>query len=214
MLVAEYDAGVYAQNSRQLTRTEDAITYNIDNDDGIVAIHGGLPPINLLLVSKQLYAEAREEIFSTTIFEVWPMTPNFPPSCLGRGYEALAESKYVKEMRKLYIRIDLVRSARPENDWLPAATFSLSTCTSRVRHYARQLCETLETAAPTLKSVEIDWIDEFGEQVEASDLELRQNVIELFASLTGVKVRMRRLVMSDEGREEVTAIMRRVLGTS
>jgi hypothetical protein len=140
------------------------------------------------------------------------MTPNFPPYCLDNCYKAITQSKYVEEMRRVRVRIDIVRSTRPENYWWHAKTYDLATCTGRILGWAEELCGLLETTVLQLKFVEIEWVDEFGEQVEARDLELRRNVLMPFTSLNGVNVRITRLIMPEEGAKEVMAMIRTTLG--
>ena len=223
-LVAEYDAAKYDANTRRSVRSEDAISYQL-NDNGIIAVHGAPPPTNLLLVSRQVYEEAREAFWRTTAFEVQPLSPN--DACwrldqsLTPTYEALASSKYAKEMRKVRVRIDVARFSkgreckRFERVNAQVCAFweiGLEVCAQTLVPLAEELCAVLEMNAPNLGVVEIEWVDDFPEAVEGADQQARANVLVPFTSLPGVKVRIGKLVMAGKGRGEVMTMMKQVLG--
>lgn len=213
-LEAEYDADV---NSRQATRTEDDTSYLLD-DSGIIATHGPTLPINLLLISKRVYEEVQNVFWSTTEFEVQPLTPS---DASRREHGLLEESPYAKDIRRVRVRIDVARmSVGTEVSYyggrrVDACAFEemeLKTCVGRLTTAAEGVCEMLNSSLPMLRVVEIDWIDDFGEEVSGDDLQSRANVLVPFTSLYRARVRLRRLQMPASGREEVMAMLKRIIG--
>jgi hypothetical protein len=88
---------------------------------------------------------------------------------------------------------------------------SLEVCTEIVATRARGLCEVLQTCVPGLSAVEIDWVDDYTDAVRESELLIRAVVLLPFTELIGVKVRVRKLVMSGSGQAEVKNIINQVL---
>jgi hypothetical protein len=201
----------------QANQREDTVSYQL-NDDAILAIHGTPPSTVLLLVNRQVYAEAQEIFWSTSAFEVQPLTPNDANTWSAGGYEALATSRYAQEMRKVRVRIDVARfSVGRQYLWprLRGVTFEevgLEECLKRLVSLAEELCKVLRASTPRLRIVEIDWKDDFGEEVNEAILKTRAGVLEPFTSLYGVNVRMRKLVASGRGRRNIMAMVGQVLG--
>jgi hypothetical protein len=216
-LLAEHGAHRSSANSRQSDRREDVVSYQL-NDDGILALHGAPPPKNLLLVNRQVCAEAQEIFWSTTAFEVQPLTPNNANEWSTGGYEALERSRYAREMRKVRVKIDVARFSVgrqylwPRTRGVAFEEIELEECLQRLVPLAEELCRVLRASAPRLRVVEMDWTDDFGNEVEAASLQMRANVLVPFTSLDGVNVRMRKLVVSERGRGEIMTTVGQVLG--
>lgn len=87
----------------------------------------------------------------------------------------------------------------------------LKTCCGRLSSAAEDLCGVLQSSLPMLTVVEMEWVDDFDEQVDGDDLQSRANVLVPFTSLHGTQVRVRRVQMPGAGRAEVTRMMRQVL---
>lgn len=202
----------------------DGISYQLE-DNGIIAYHGSRPPTNLLLVCRQVHAEAKEQFLSTTAFEVQPLTPNDASwrldNSLQPTYDALAKSPSAAIMRKVLVRIDISRfmmgreSKRFEYTNAQICTFdevSLEACTEMLVLLAEKLCGVLRKSAPNLKVVEVHWIDDFLEATEPADLEMRARVLIPFTKLSGVRIRLGKSVMSETARTAVMGVMNRALG--
>jgi hypothetical protein len=216
-LLAEHGGHKPSADILQANQREDTVSYQL-NEDAILAMHGTPPPTVLLLVNRQVYAEAQEIFWSTTAFEVQPLTPNDANTWSAGGYEALATSRYAQEMRKVRVRIDVARfSVGRQYLWprLRGVTFEevrLEECLKRLVSLAEELCKVLRASAPRLRIVEIDWKDDFGEEVNEAILKMRAGVLEPFTSLYEVNVRMRKLVASGRGRRNIMAMVGQVLG--
>ncbi|KAH8717000.1 hypothetical protein GQ44DRAFT_713043 [Phaeosphaeriaceae sp. PMI808] len=226
---AEYDRAKCHVNTRRTTPSEDDVSYRL-NDNGIIAVHGASPPINLLLVNRQVYEEVKEAFWARTVFEVQPLSPN--DTCwrldmsMKPTYEALAKSKYAADMRKVRVRIDVARicgtrkSKRFADVHTQVCTFTeieLDECVGKLVPLAKSLCNALKKSAPRLKVVEIEWVDDFGstsrgfsEEATERDLQARAKVLAPFTSLCGVKVRFKRLIMAEEGKATWASMARRV----
>lgn len=210
---AEYDA---SENSRQATRTEDATSYQLENS-GILAIHGPTPPTDLLLINSRVYEEVQDVFWSTTEFEVQPLTPS---DAWRRDYGLLNILPYARKIRKVRVRINVARFSMGTRvvfsyghrvDAVAFEELELKTCCGRLSSAAEDLCGVLQSSLPMLTVVEMEWVDDFDEQVDGDDLQSRANVLVPFTSLHGTQVRVRRVQMPGAGRAEVTRMMRQVL---
>jgi hypothetical protein len=217
--LAEYDAYKPSANDRQANWGEAAVSYQL-NDDGIIAIHGTPPPTNLLLVNKQVYAEARELFWSTTAFEVQPLTPNNANEWSISGYETLATSNYALQIQKVRVRIDVARfSMGREYMWprVRGITFreiEVGECLQRLVLLAENLSIVLGTSMPNLRVVEIDWVDEFADVVDESSLQLRATVLAPFTSMSGISARLRKLQAPESGKKAIQSLVRQTLSIS
>ncbi|KAH7089844.1 hypothetical protein FB567DRAFT_521672 [Paraphoma chrysanthemicola] len=218
--IAEHDAAGRDTNNRRSDRSEDTVSYQL-NDNGIIAVHSSPPPMNLLLVNRQIYEEVRDAFLSTASFEVQPLTPNEACWRLDQNmtatYEAIAKSKYAKWMRKVRIRIDVSRFSmgrrckRFERSNAQVCTFDeirLFECVQRLQPLAKQLCEALKESAPGLKVVELHWNDDFGSEVESEDLKSRAKILAPFVTLDGVETQICKLIIASEGRRIVLGMAR------
>jgi hypothetical protein len=155
---------------------------------------------------------------STTAFEVQPLTPSNANERSLDGYEVLLRSKYALEMRKVRVRIDVARFSVdiPSYTW-PRVRFmtygelGLEECLQRLALSAEDLCRVLRTSVPSSRAMEIDWVDDFGEEVDGMSLQMRVNVLVPFTTLAGFNVRLRRLVISEKVRREVMVMIKRIL---
>jgi hypothetical protein len=205
----------------------DATKYQLD-DNNIVAYHGSRPSKNLLLICKDVHHEVLAQFFSITTFEVHPLTPNVtswtPNHHIGAlfSYDTLAQSAYVPLIRKMRVRIDVSRFIQGRKfqrsphwrGYSEICTFDetdLEHCTAILYMRARELCKVLRVSAQNLKVVEIDWVDDYPEQVGTCDLELRSEVLEPFADLEGMQIRVRKLVIAEKGRIEVLNMVKWML---
>ena len=68
-LIVQHGAATCDANTQQSVRSEDNVSYQLD-DNGIIAVHRSWPPTNLLLNSKGLHEEACDAFRSTTAFKV------------------------------------------------------------------------------------------------------------------------------------------------
>ncbi|KAH7073587.1 hypothetical protein BKA63DRAFT_514405 [Paraphoma chrysanthemicola] len=222
-LVAEHNAAGRDTNIRRSDRSEDSVSYQL-NDNGIIAVHASPPPMNLLLVNRQIYEEVRDAFLSTASFEVQPLTPNEACWRLDQSmtstYEAIAKSKYAKCMRKVRVRIDVSRFSmgrqckRFERSNAQVCTFDeirLYECVQRLQPLAQQLCKALKESAPGLRVIELYWNDAFGSEVESDDLQSRTRVLAPFVKLHGVDIQICRLVIAPEGRRSVLGMARESL---
>jgi hypothetical protein len=113
-------------------------------------------------------------------------------------YEALTKSKYAQEMRTVRVRIDITRFSMSRQYLWPRVrgiTFEeigLEACIQKLVPSAEKLCKALKTCAPSSKVVEIDWVDDFGEAVHGTSLQMRASVLVLFTSLEGAKCQLGR----------------------
>jgi hypothetical protein len=215
-LLTEHGTQMLSGTSQQSSQKEDAVSYQL-NDDGTLALHGAPPPTNLMLVNRQVYAEAQEIFWSTTAFEVQPLTPNDKSAWSVGGYEALATSRYAREMQKVRVRIDVARfSVGRQYLWprirgIAFEEIKLEECLQKLVPLTEELCRVLRASALRLRVVEIDWTDDFGDEVEGMSLQMRANVLESFTLLDKVKIRLRKLVVSGRGREEIMTMVGQVL---
>jgi hypothetical protein len=193
------------------------VSYQL-SDDSIIAGYSAPPPTNLLLVNKQEHAEARDFFWSTTAFELQPLTPNNANIWLAGGYETLAISNFSLDMRKVHVRIDVAWFSMGREYVWPSArgiTFQeieIEECLRRLLLLTKNLCMVLGTSVPSLTVVEIDWVDDFLGAVDATSLQTRAKVLISFKSLVGVNIRLRKLVIEKKGRQEVMTMIRQVLG--
>ncbi|KAF2033411.1 hypothetical protein EK21DRAFT_86220 [Setomelanomma holmii] len=215
--------GRAGRHTRRLDRTEAATTYPLD-DNGIIAMHGAVPPRNLLLVNKQMYEEITELFWSTTAFEVQPLTPN--DACwrldqsLQPTYEAIAKSNFATRLRKMRVRIHIARFAmgrqckRFEHVNAQVCTFEeigLAECVERLTPLAEELSKVLKETAATLRVVEVTWVDDFADDIGEDDLQLRAKVLEPYTTLEGVRVRLFKTAIAEQGRGAVMMMARQSL---
>ena len=205
----------------------DAISYQLNNK-AVIAYHGPPPPpANVLLVCKQMYQEAQEQFLSTTAFEVQPLTPNDTSwrldYSLAPTYQALAESRYAPFMRKVLVRVDVARFCMSrKSKRFPRATSQVCTfreielgeSVEKLTMLAEELCRVVKKSVPKSKVVEIHWIDDFPKAVAEHDLQLKKRILRPFLDLKGVRVRVGKLVMAEEGRLVVQAMAKKVLNQS
>ncbi|KAF2826504.1 hypothetical protein CC86DRAFT_31294 [Ophiobolus disseminans] len=220
--LAEHDVAKRDANTRHSVRSEADVSYQL-NDNGIVAIHGAWPPISLLLASKRIHGEANDAFWSRTAFEVQPLTPNDACWRLDQSsestYEALAMSNHIKHIRKLRVRIDVVRfsagrqSGRFERVESQVCTFQeigLDVCLQMLQPLAEGLCKALGKHAPSLRVVEIVWMDDFPEDMNDMNLQSRARVLVPFTSLEA-QVRIHKLVVMDHARGAMATMISEVL---
>jgi hypothetical protein len=230
----DYDSGQDILCYHNTRNWEDATSYQLE-DEGIIAYHGHPPQTNLLLVCRQVHNEAREQFLSTAAFEVQPLTPSHeswnseyhPHKYSKSSYNALADSVYAPFIRKVRVRIDMSRFIQGRQ-MIPSArllyadykhtvsTFDeigFEVCAEMVALKARELCDALMTCAPELRVVEIDWVDDFPEALGERESNQRAGVLLPFTKFEGVRVRVRRLVMSEKGRRQVLKMFNITLRT-
>jgi hypothetical protein len=196
------------------------VSYRL-SDAAIVALHGAPPPINLLLTSRQIYTEAREDFWATTGFEVHPVTPNdawWPAGYMylpqpKPTYLELRKARFVTDVRKVVVRIDVGTLSIKKPERMPA-TIGLETCVEILLLLVKELCEVLGQCVSDLKVVEICWIDEFAGQVDDKDWRLRAQLLQPFTKLRGVTVRIGKLIVAESGRVAVGTMLREILDRS
>ncbi|EUC48945.1 hypothetical protein COCMIDRAFT_23319 [Bipolaris oryzae ATCC 44560] len=217
-ITSSRDIAAYDPQEKQ---REDAVSYVL-GDDAIIAIHGSCPSINLLLVCRRVCQEAREHFFSTTVFELHPLTPSdgswvyeyYATMLEHPAYEYLPKSLYVRMMRKARLRVDIARFScyrqrqprGPRGRMEPVAAYDeidLKNCTEMLLRSSRRLCEILKTAAPNLRVVDVHWVDDFPHAVSECDMDMRASVLRPFCGLDGVTLRVKQVVMAGNGKEEV-----------
>jgi hypothetical protein len=233
-IVKDCDSGQDMICYHDIRNREDATSYQLNNEGSIV-YHGHRPSTNLLLVCRQIHNEAREQFLSTTAFEVQPLTPNHESwnsdyhthKRSRSAYSALARSVYVPFIRKMRVRIDMSRfmqgrQVTPSRRYMfgdynhTVSTFDeidVEVCAEMVALKARELCDVLMTCVPELRIVEIDWVDDFPEAPGERQLHQRAGILLPFTGFEGVRVRVRRLVMSEKGKRQVLKIFDMTLGT-
>ena len=206
---------------------ETKTTFRISSTtNGIVAVHGSWPLTSLLLTGKRFYEETYDACWSTTAFEVQPLTPNdacwrldqsLEPTC-----EALVLSNHLEHVRKLRVRVVVarfsmvrqsMRSRRANTQVCTISEIGLEVCVQRLVALAERLDEVFKGNARSLKVVEIEWLDDSPGDVNKTDLRVRRNSLKPFTSL-GVQVQIKKLVLAEKGRQRVMGILRQVFGTA
>jgi len=134
-------------------------------------------------------------------------------------YEALVMSNHLYHVRNLRVRVDVARFSmgrqfmhfqRVNTQVCTFSEMGLKVCVQRLVPLAEGLCEVSKLGATRLKVVEIEWVDDFPDDVREVDLRVRKNVLKPFASLE-VQVRIKKLVMTEKGRQRLMTMMAQVL---
>jgi hypothetical protein len=153
-----------------------------------------------------MHRELWEHFFSTR-FEVGPLTPHHDEWRFDPTYQKLSMSRRLPLLRNLLVRIDLVSlsiAARTERGAMLYEDISLEDCVSKLQCLAEMLARVLRRRGKSLKSIVIEWRDEFPDE---RDWGLKASILFPFATLEGVDMRLGRLIVKEEARPRLKELL-------
>ncbi|KAF2810776.1 uncharacterized protein BDZ99DRAFT_462098 [Mytilinidion resinicola] len=152
---------------------------------GFTSVSAPSPPFSLQLTCRQLRSELMDAFYLIAVFEVGNLNSHSRRWRNDPDYEILAASPHLARIRHIRVRISLDRMSFKAGHAHDAMFHELSSEQSveMVCQKAAQLANVLQNGAENLRSVTVDWWDDFGyrEVVE------RGRVFEQFRFLDGVR---------------------------
>ncbi|KAF2491812.1 hypothetical protein BU16DRAFT_530238 [Lophium mytilinum] len=145
---------------------------------GFTSVSAPSPPLYLQLTCRQLRDELMDAFYLIAVFEVGNLNSHSRRWRNDPDYEILAASPHLARIRHIRVRISLDRMS-----FLTFNELSPEQSVKKVCQKAEKLASVLKNGAKHLRSVTVDWWDDFGYKEDVD----RRTVLEQFRSLDGVR---------------------------
>jgi hypothetical protein len=171
-------------------------------DTGFTSISAPFPPLYIQLTCRQLRYELMDSFYQIAVFQVGDVSAHHRERCSDPEYRNLVASPYFEQMRHIRVRISMDRMSMRTGEYngIQFDELSPKRCVTDVSRRARMLVRALvEEGAENLRTVTVDWWDDFGEGDEVD----RAKVFEQFARLEGVKFKVGKVQAFKKVKEKV-----------
>ncbi|KAF2651675.1 hypothetical protein K491DRAFT_85388 [Lophiostoma macrostomum CBS 122681] len=198
-----------SKSQEHLASLDTPVPHQPPATSGILAYYGRLPSLELRLTCKQVHAELWDHFLCAT-FEVGSLTPHDDRWRFDPTYQKLATSTRLSHIRKILVSIhvvDLRMIMHPDWGWTRYEDLDMETCVLKLQTLAEMLVRVLRKKAKGLRTVVVDWTDDFPDE----DWEMKATVLYPFGTLKGVQMQLGRLIVAERGREKIRRMLERTL---